>query len=106
MVPGIEWLDSVCQTLDDIHTGFLILLSESPHRRSIIGSFHSGRVWFSMILLLSGDIHLNPGPPVQINFAHLNICSASSVTAQLNKPVALAEFISDHDIEILSLSET
>ena len=59
-----------------------------------------------MILLLSGDIHLNPGPPVQINFAHLNICSASSVTAQLNKPVALAEFISDHDIEILSLSET
>ena len=58
-----------------------------------------------MILLLSDDIHLHPGPPVQINFAHLNIFSASSVTAaQLNKPVALAQFISDHDIEILSLS--
>ena len=96
---------SVCQTLDDVHTGFLILLSESPHRRSVIGSFHC-KMWFSMILLLSGDIHLNPGPPVQINFAHLNICSASSITAQLNKPVALAEFISDHNIEILSFSET
>ena len=46
------------------------------------------------------------GSSVQINFAHLNICSASSVTAQLNKPVALARFISDHNIEILSLSET
>ena len=57
----------------------------------------------SMILLLSGDIHLNHGPPVQINFTHLNICSASSATSQLNKPVALAEFISDNDIEILSL---
>ena len=96
----------MCQTLDDVHTVFfLILLSESPHRRSIIGSFHC-KMWFSMILLLSGDIHLNPGPPVQINFSHLNICSASSVTAQLNKPVALAEFISDHNIEILSLYET
>ena len=84
---------------------FLILLSESHHRRSIIGYFHC-KMWFSMIFFLSGGIHLNPGPPVQINFAHPNICSASSVTAQLNKPVVLAEFFFDHNIEILSLSET
>ena len=59
---------SVCQTLDAVHTGLLILLAESPHRRSIIGSFPCCKVRFLMILLLSGDIHLNPGPPVQINF--------------------------------------
>ena len=55
-----------------------------------------------MMALLLGDLHLNP---VQINLAHLNICSASSVTAQLNKLVALTEFSSDHDIEILSLRD-
>lgn len=63
---------------------------------------------FTLLLLLSGDINLNPGPHVStsFNFANLNIRSCSSITPELNKPAILQEFISDHSIDILFLSET
>ena len=61
----------------------------------------------SVLLLLSGDIQLNPGPsPTSIQFAHLNSRSISSVTPDLDKPTLLQEFIADENIEIFALSET
>jgi hypothetical protein len=59
-----------------------------------------------LLLVLSGDINLNPGPPCTINIAHLNTRSISSISENLNKPALLQEFILDQDIEILSTSET
>ena len=66
-----------------------------------------------MLLILSGDINLNPGPPFanisSLKFACLNIRSASSITPDLNKPAVLQEFITDDPlkpIDILSLTET
>ena len=66
-----------------------------------------------MLLILSGDINLNPCPPFtnisSLKFASLNIRSASSITPNLNKPAILQEFITDdplNPIDILSLAET
>lgn len=68
-----------------------------------------------LILLLAGDIEINPGPvsPTNLissidslNISHLNIRSATSVTPQLDKPTSLQEAISDLKLDILSLSET
>ena len=41
-----------------------------------------------------------------LSFASLNIRSAASITDALNKPCTLQEFIIDHELEILSLTET
>ena len=61
-----------------------------------------------LILLLAGDIEINPGPVslTSLNLSHLNIRSATSVTSQLDKPTSIQETILDHKLDILSLSET
>ena len=64
---------------------------------------------FSLVLLLSGDINLNPGPSDTSNtltLAHLNTRSVSSVTHVLNKPAVLQELITDLSIDIFALTET
>ena len=105
---------SVCQCLDGLFSSLLGSLSSS--RRSLYltprpSHFNSYRSTFllHLLLLLSGDVALNPGPEntsTSLSFASLNIRSASSITDELNKPIILQEFISDHSLEILSLTET
>ena len=49
-----------------------------------------------LLLILGGDVERNPGPTsvsFNLNLAHLNICSASSITDSCNKPLLLQEFI-------------
>src|SRR5215469_9808547 len=60
-----------------------------------------------LCLLLCGDIELNPGPnqPTSISFATLNIRSATTVTASLDKPAVLQDFVLDNSLEILTLTE-
>ena len=41
-----------------------------------------------------------------LNFSCLNIRSASSISTDLDKPAVLQEFLSDHSIDILALTET
>jgi exonuclease III len=41
-----------------------------------------------------------------VEFANLNVCSATSVTSNLDKPTLLKDFITDQNIEVLALSET
>ena len=90
---------SMCSSLNNL-SPFLLCFSKN------LNSKPPCRIHFlsALLLLLSGDINLNPGPTFQ--FAHLNIRSASSITHELNKPAVLQEFISDHNIEVLSLCET
>ena len=62
-----------------------------------------------LLLILAGDVELNPGPCIissDLNLVHLNTRSASSITDSYNKPALLKEFISDNSIDILSLTET
>ena len=54
---------------------------------------------FLLLLLLAGDVELNPGPPM-LNFTHLNIHSIC------NKSAPLHNYLSTHPTDILSLNET
>ena len=67
-----------------------------------------GTFLLALTLLLAGNVEINPGPtsPTSLIISHLNIRSAASVTAHLDKPASLQETISDHKIDILSLSES
>src|SRR6267154_733865 len=61
------------------------------------------------LLLLSGDIHSNPGPvslSSTLTFSCLNYRSVSSISPLLDKPAFLQDFISDHSIDILAVTET
>ena len=60
-------------------------------------------------MLLSGDVELNPGPLsnlCNINFATLNIRSASTINSDLDKPAVLQNIILDNSLDILVLTET
>ena len=54
-----------------------------------------------ILLLLAGDVELNPGPS-PLNFTHLNIRSIRS----FQKSSSLHNYLVDHPTEILSLNET
>ena len=54
-----------------------------------------------ILLLLAGDVELNPGPS-PLNFTHLNIRSIRS----FQKSSSLHNYLADHPTEILSLNET
>jgi hypothetical protein len=41
-----------------------------------------------------------------LTFSHLNIRSVTCVTADINKPAVLQDFITASNIDILALSET
>lgn len=94
---------SVCQSLDRFDSSlFITTIPKRPH--SLM--YPKPRNFtLSLILLLAGDIHLNPGP-VTLNFANLNTRSVSSITNAINKPALLQDFITDQDIDIISLTET
>ena len=96
---------SVCTSLDNLSTGLLsnpFLVSSGLRSRRHLHPF------FSLLLILSGDIHLNPGPSSSkfLTLGHLNTRSVSSITADLDKPSVLQEFILDNSLDLLSLSET
>ena len=106
IVPGYQPIpySSICQSLDHLPYHFF-----SKNSTVFLGLRPPLRMNFltAALLILSGDINLNPGPAISsLNLSHLNIRSASSITLTLNKPIALQEFITDHKIDILPLSET
>src|SRR5437867_6932659 len=90
------------------HHFTLLSISFFPRRPSLSCSrrFNFRSV---LLLLLAGDVQSNPGPVVyssSLNFSCLNIRSASSISTDLDKPAVLQEFLSDHSIDILALTET
>ena len=58
--------------------------------------------------MLAGDVELNPGPvsSTNLNAYCLNIRSASVITATLNKPELIQQYILDEKIDALFLTET
>src|SRR5579864_3922182 len=109
---------SVCSSLDKLPHLFLSYGSTSSLIRHLASSRTSptkkntphrlSHFLFCILLLLAGDINLNPGPKSMHNltFSHLNIRSVTCVTSDVNKPAVLQDFIIASNIDILALSET
>ncbi|MGK2863853.1 MAG: endonuclease/exonuclease/phosphatase family protein [Chitinophagaceae bacterium] len=58
------------------------------------------------ILLLSGDVEVNPGPASpSVHFAQFNSQSIHP-NQTVDKPIILKQFIKDYKIDVLGLSET
>jgi hypothetical protein len=91
---------SVCQCLDRLPVACLIRVANFRSRSSKIKY-----PLVSLLLLLAGDVQLNPGPAA-LSFAHLNTNSIASVSLRCDKPALLQDFIIDRGIELLSISET
>ena len=89
---------------------FSLLATSFFPRRSLSLSFSRPiNFYVVLLLLLAGDVQTNPGPVLyssSLNFSCLNIRSASSITTNLDKPAVLQQFLSDHSIDILALTET
>jgi len=88
------------------HSSFPLLTFFSNRRSHLLTSPQSSNCLILLLLLLCGDVHLNPGPNPTLNFAHLNTRSATSVTPTLDKPALLTDFLLDESIDILTITET
>ena len=101
---------SICPLLNT-HYSFLFPSLRSPRHQLTLPNRSLARKHFliTLLLLLSGNVEPNPGPDFidpTLQFACLNIRSASSVTSILDKPYLLQEFITDNLIDTLALTET
>ena len=97
---------SVCQCLDKLGISFVIQRT-SPFRLKGL-KFRSGfqrKKLQLLLLLLCGDVEINPGPS-QLILGHLNTRSIASVTNEIDKPTLIQDLISDSNIEIFSVNET
>jgi len=74
------------------------LRPRSSYPPSLFPSVNHGTL---ILLLLAGDVELNPGPS-PLNFTHLNIRSIRS----FQKSSSLHNYLADHPTDILSLNET
>ena len=97
---------SVIKCLDSIP----VLFFSRSHIASLsLCSKRKTNYLFSLLLLLAGDISLNPGPVSSLSYinAHcLNIRSVSMITDTLDKPALVQDFILENDIDLLFLTET
>ena len=112
---------NVCPSLNFVKAAFFL------REYSAVGFDNKGRVWYNgkvrfscrrfsrigftalcYLLLLSGDVELNPGPiasPLKLKFAQLNARSAVGTTL-VDTPSLIQAYIIDHNIDLLALSET
>ena len=96
---------SVANCLDSPPSVYFLDLNHAIIRRL---SSRSPSLLLSFLLLLSGDIELNPGPlhsQPHLRFAHLNVRSAASLTV-IDKPLCIQQLIIENSFDILALSET
>jgi len=99
---------SVSQTLDKIPSFFLLNSSITSSCKLKLSSRVSCQ-FFIFLLLLAGDIEINPGPVSashSLIIANLNIRSATSITPQYHKPELLQNLVLDNKIDLLCLTET
>ena len=76
-------------------------LAFQGHCRRMTHSFRNVSPWTSLLLALSGDISLNPGPASRsLNGCLLNIRSIR------NKSASFLEFIKDNNADFIAVTET
>ena len=84
--------------MDTCNIAFVAL---QAHCRHVTHCFRNVNPWWSIILILSGDISLNPGPSVRNLKARL--LNARSLC---NKTSAFGDFVSSNDLDMVAVTET
>ena len=84
--------------VDSINFAYLAF---QGHCRRVTHSFRNVSPWTSLLLALSGDISLNPGPGSRsLNGCLLNVRSIS------NKSASFLEFVKDNNADLIAVTET
>ena len=101
---------SVCQCLDSVP---LLFFAKSPHASLALCARPRTSFLLSLVLLLAGDVELNPGPraasPPPSHYFNIYCQNTRSVTVindSINKPEMIQQYIQDNDIDFLFLTET
>ena len=89
---------SLLSSLDTCNIAFVAL---QAHCRHVMHCFRNVNAWWSIILILSGDISLNPGPLVR-NFKAC-LLNAWSLC---NKASAFGDFVLSNDLDMVGVTET
>ena len=84
--------------LDSCNIAFVAL---QAHCRRVMHCFRNVNPWWSIILILSGDISLNPGPSVR----NIKACLLNARSLR-NKISTFSNFVSSNDLDIVSVTET
>jgi len=105
---------SVCPSINTVPAGFFTREFSVNQGRDVVQSTSSKRLGFwhgirsvcVFILLLSGDVELNPGPHSNcLRFAQFNSRSVIGKPSD-DKPTLIQNFITDQSIDILAITET
>ena len=89
---------SLLSSLDSCNIAFVAL---QAHCRQVTHCFRNVNPWWSIILILSGDISLNPDLSARnIKACHLNVRSLR------NKTSAFSDFVLSNDLDIVGVTET
>ena len=84
--------------VDSINFAYLAF---QGHCRRVTHSFRNVSPWTSLLLALSGDISLNPGPGSRsLNGCLLNVRSIR------NKSASFLEFVKDNNADLIAVTET
>src|SRR5271170_3988548 len=97
---------TVFHDFSNLPLSILLFPSKSRHHPC---KFRFRNLVLLSLLILAGDVELNPGPfctSSTLNLVHLNTRSASCITDSYDKPALIKELISDNKIDLLALTET
>ena len=89
---------SLLSSLDSCNIAFVAL---QAHHRHVTHCFRNVNPWWSIILILSGDISLNPGPSVR----NIKACLLNTQSLR-NKTSAFSDFVSSNDLGMVGVTET
>ena len=76
-------------------------LAMQAHIRRVTHSYKHVSPWKSLLLILSGDVRINPGPTTSLLTGSL-----INIRSIRNKSVALADFINSNKSDIIAVTET
>ena len=93
----IHFESGIHPCLNRVNYAFLAI---QGHLCRVTHSYKHVSPWVSLLLILSGDVSINPGPNTSLTGSLINIRSIR------NKSVALADFINSHKSDIIAVTET
>ena len=89
---------SLLSSLDSCNIAFVAL---QAHCRHVSHCFRNVNPLWSIILILSGDISLNPGPSIR----NIKACLPNAQSLH-NKTSAFSDFVSSNDLDMVGVAET
>lgn len=97
---------SVACSLDSVpYSYFFLPFQRKPFLSYMVCGKNGFRSLSLVLLFLSGDIEVNPGPAQPLRMGHFN-CQSIFPNADFDKPLLIDEFIRDNDLDVLAVTET